>query len=155
MQSASDGMATGNGRAYSCELVIRLPRVAEAQGPQMKSGRDFWEFGKGLQDLDRESFLVVTLNQKNVVIERHLVALGTLTGALVHPREVFRPALLDNAAAVAFLHNHPSGDTKPSRDDTELTTRLCDCAKLLGLRVLDHVIVGRDGYFSYVEEGLL
>ena len=142
-------------KAYSCKLVLRLPRVAEAKGPQMKTGRDFWELCKDLQDLDRESFHVVTLNQKNVVIERHLVALGSLTGTLVHPREVFRPALHDNAAAVAFLHNHPSGDTKPSRDDIELTTRLVDCAKLLGFRVLDHVIVGRDRYLSFVEEGLL
>ena len=142
-------------QAYSCKLEILLPRVAEAQGPQMKSGRDFWELCKDIQDLDRESFHVVTLNQKNKVIERHLVALGSLTGALIHPREVFRPALRDNAAAVAFLHNHPSGDTRPSEDDIKLTGRLRDCAELLGFRVLDHVIVGRESYFSFVEEGLL
>lgn len=107
MTAMSAGMnsARQDGKAYSCELVVRLPRVAEAQGPRMKTGRDFWELCKDLEDLDRESFHVVTLTQKNAVIERHLVELGTLTGALVHPREVFRPALHDNAAAVAFLHN--------------------------------------------------
>ena len=78
-----------------------------------------------------------------------------MTGALVHPREVFKPALADGAAAVAFVHNHPSGSPDPSKDDREITVRLLEAGKLLGIRVLDHVIVGRSGHFSFVEEGLI
>ncbi len=140
---------------YECRLVVTLPRVSEAAGPRMKTGRDFYELCQDLRDLPQESFHVVTMNQKNAVIARHMVSLGSLTYSLVHPREVFRPALLDNAAAVAFVHNHPSGDPKPSKDDIELTARLKDCATLLGIRILDHVVVGREAFFSFVEEGII
>jgi DNA repair protein RadC len=109
----------------------------------------------GLENLAQEAFLAVSLNQKNSIMDMHLVSLGTLTGSLVHPREVFRPILLDGAAAVGFVHNHPSGNPDPSRDDREITARLIECAKLLGIRVLDHVIIGRNGYFSFSEEGLI
>jgi DNA repair protein RadC len=95
------------------------------------------------------------MTQKNDVIDRHMISLGTLTASLVHPREVYRPALQDGAAAVAFVHNHPSGDPTPSPEDRALTKRLADAGALLGIRVLDHVIVGRERFYSFVDEGLL
>jgi len=107
-------------------------------------------------DLDREAFFVVLLDQKNFVLSIELISLGTLTASLVHPREVFGAALHGQAAAIAFVHNHPSGDTTPSNQDKQLTKTLCDGANLLGLRVLDHVIIGENGtYFSFRDDGLI
>jgi DNA repair protein RadC len=84
-----------------------------------------------------------------------MVSQGSLTASVVHPREVFNPAIRDSAAAVIFVHNHPSGDPQPSQEDRVLTTRLADAGKLLGIQVLDHIIVGRNTYMSFADEGLL
>lgn len=143
-------------RVYSFTAqMVKLPRVAEDASEKMTQGSDFRDLCADIIDCAQESFHVVTLSQKNEVIDRHLVSLGTLTGAPVHPREVYRHAITDCAAAVGFVHNHPSGDCAPSRDDREITARLVEAARILGFRVLDHVIVSREGYFSFVEEGLL
>lgn len=108
--------------------------------------------GKTLAKADREHFLVVLLSTKNHVLAVELVSLGSLSASIVHPREVFKPAIVQSAAAVAFVHNHPSGDTTPSPEDIELTRRLARAGELLGIRVLDHVIVG-DDYTSLRELG--
>jgi len=137
-------------------LKIQVPMVREAQGPRICTARAVAEYCRDLEGLAQECFLVLSLNQKHQVIARRMVSLGSLTGAIVHPREVFRLALLDAAAAVIFVHNHPSSNPLPSKDDIELTARLVEAAKLLGLRVVDHVIVGRaDEFFSFESEGLL
>jgi len=141
--------------SYDCQLIARIPMVSEATGPQMRSARDLADYCSDVRNLSRESFHVITLDQKNRAIDRHLVSIGTLTGAPVHPREAYRAALLDSAAAVAFVHNHPSGCPEPSRDDREITARLVEAGRLLGVRVLDHVILGSQGHFSFVEEGLM
>jgi DNA repair protein RadC len=97
------------------------------------------------------------LDRKNQVIGLHTVSIGSLTASVVHPREVYKVAILANAAAVIFGHNHPSGDPTPSQEDRTLTARLVAAGKLLGFGVCDHVIVG-DGsqrYFSFADEGLL
>ena len=110
-----------------------------------------------LADTDRENFLVLMLSQKNTVIGINTVSVGSLTASVVHPREVFKPAILSNAAAIILAHNHPSGAPQPSQEDRVLTVRLVAAGKLLGISVLDHVIIG-DGtsaYFSFADEGLL
>ena len=84
-----------------------------------------------------------------------MISQGTLTASLVHPREVFRPALRDAAAAVVLVHNHPSGDPTPSREDREITQRLAEAGELLGIPVLDHVVVAERGYASLREDGAL
>ena len=97
------------------------------------------------------------LDRKNTGIGINTVAVGSLTAAVVHPREVFKPALLANAAAILCAHNHPSGDPQPSAEDRALTTRLVEAGKLLGIQMLDHVIVG-DGtetYYSFADAGTL
>jgi DNA repair protein RadC len=97
------------------------------------------------------------LDQKNKVIGIHTVSMGSLTASVVHPREVFKPAILSNAAAIILAHNHPSGQPQPSQEDRVLTVRLVTAGKLLGISILDHVIIG-DGtsaYFSFADEGLL
>jgi DNA repair protein RadC len=110
-----------------------------------------------LEGVDREHFVVLLLDQKNKVIGINNVSIGSLTASVVHPREVFKPAILSNAAAIILAHNHPSGQPQPSQEDRVLTVRLVTAGKLLGISVLDHVIIG-DGtsaYFSFADEGLL
>ena len=110
-----------------------------------------------LEGVDREHFVVVLLDQKNQIIGLNTVSMGSLTASVVHPREVFKPAILSNAASIVCGHNHPSSDPLPSREDRALTTRLVEAGKLLGISVLDHIIIG-DGtsaYFSFADEGLL
>ena len=107
--------------------------------------------------VDREYFLVLLLDRKNAPIGLNTVSIGSLTASLVHPREVFKPAIVANAAALICCHNHPSGDPTPSREDRALTTRLVEAGKLLSIPVVDHIILG-DGttaYFSFADQGLL
>ncbi len=110
-----------------------------------------------LDGADREHFVVMLLDRKNAVLGLNTVSIGSLTASVVHPREVFKPALLSTACSVILSHNHPSGDPLPSQEDRVLTARLVQAGKLLGISVLDHIIVG-DGsqkYFSFADEGLL
>src|SRR5438093_93583 len=110
-----------------------------------------------LADVDREHFVVLMLDTKNKVIAISTVSIGSLNASIVHPREVFKPAILSNAAAIILAHNHPSGQPHPSQEDRVLTVRLVAAGKLLGISVLDHVIIG-DGtstYFSFADEGLM
>jgi DNA repair protein RadC len=103
----------------------------------------------------RECFLVLMLDIKNRLIRDVTVSQGSLTQSIVHPREVFQPAIRDSAASVIFVHNHPSGDTTPSREDIDITRRLKQTGDIIGIRVLDHVIVGEQGYTSLANERLL
>ena len=110
-----------------------------------------------LTGIDREHFIVLLVNRKNEVIGINTVSVGSLSASIVSPREVFKPAILANAAAIICAHNHPSGDPKPSTEDRALTERLYHAGKLLDIPVLDHIIVG-DGttaYFSFADNGKL
>jgi len=103
----------------------------------------------------QENFLVVTLNGKHETIKIHHISKGLVNRTVVHPREVFFPAIKDNAVAVAFAHNHPSGSTDPSENDDDITKRLCMAAKILGFNVLDHLIITNREYYSYRVNGKL
>ena len=110
-----------------------------------------------LAGVDREHFVVILVNRKNEVIGINTVSVGSLIGSVVSPREVFKPAILANAAALIAAHNHPSGDPKPSPEDRALTARLHDAGKLLDIPVLDHIVIG-DGntaYFSFADNQAL
>ena len=109
-----------------------------------------------MAQLAQEAFAVLTLNTKNKLIARHLVSLGLVNSAPVHPREVFRPAISDGAEAVILAHNHPSGDPTPSAEDLRVTRQLIEAGKVIGIRVLDHVIIGRGDtpHCSLREKGL-
>lgn len=101
----------------------------------------------------KEFFVALNLNSKNQLIREVLISVGSLSTSVVHPWEVFAPAVKDSSAAILFLHNHPSGDPVPSREDRECTTRLCQAGKILGIRVLDHIVLGFDDYFSFADAG--
>ena len=153
--------ANGIGEAKACiilaavELGRRIGQVRNPGRPVISSPADVERLVRGrIANLDRENFVVVLLNTKNEVIETPTVSIGTLGASLVHPREVFKPAIRASAASVILAHNHPSGKVEPSREDREVTRRLGEAAGILGIEMLDHVIVG-DGYFSMKEHGML
>jgi len=103
----------------------------------------------------REHFDVLMMTNRNRLIRRHRVSTGSLTASVVHPREVFNPVIRESAAGVIFVHNHPSGDPSPSREDVDITHRLRQVGEVLGVRVHDHVVCGHDRFFSFNREGLL
>jgi DNA repair protein RadC len=151
----------GIGEAKACiilaavELGRRIGQVRNPGRPVISSPADVDRILRGrIANLDRENFVVMLLNTKNEVIETSTVSVGTLSASLVHPREVFKPAIRASAASVILAHNHPSGKIEPSKEDRGVTRRLGEAAGILGIEMLDHVIVG-DGYFSLKEHGML
>lgn len=110
---------------------------------------------KYLGQPDREHFVMMCLNTKNEVTHIHTVSIGTLNSAPIHPREVFKTAILANSAAIIIAHNHPSGDTTPSRQDIEITKRLMEAGEILGINILDQIICGSDSFTSLKAKGLL
>jgi DNA repair protein RadC len=112
-------------------------------------------FGPLMEDLKHEVFRIALLDAQNGLLGDRVVSEGTLSASLVHPREVFKPAILESAASVILLHNHPSGDPTPSREDIRLTRQLVECARMLDLRIHDHVIVGRGRFVSLAERGVI
>lgn len=119
------------------------------------SSEIFHYFRPAVAELKRECFWVLLLDGKNRVIRVIRISEGSLTRSLVHPREVFRPAIREAAAGVLFVHNHPSGTPEPSQEDIQITRRLVETGKIVGIRVLDHVILGAYRYFSFADEGML
>jgi DNA repair protein RadC len=112
-------------------------------------------FHHEFRDSRKECFLTLLLDGKNRIIRRVQVSEGSLNQSIVHPREVFNPAVKESAAAVILVHNHPTGDPAPSSEDIAITRRLKDAGEIMGIRVLDHIIVGDGEYVSFVERGLL
>jgi DNA repair protein RadC len=108
-----------------------------------------------LAGVDREYFLVLMLDRKNRLIGLNTVAIGSLTAAVVHSREVYKPAILANAAAIIVAHNHPSGDPQPSQEDKLLTRKLVLAGEALSIQLLDHLILGHPRYYSFKDEGAL
>jgi DNA repair protein RadC len=140
----------------SLEIGRRLGNHNWSAGQPLRSSEDvFRHFRDNLAKEKREIFYVVLLNNKNKKIRDVKISEGSLTASLVHPREVYNPVIRDSAAAVIFVHNHPSGDPAPSQEDIEITRRLKQVGEVLGVRVLDHVVVGHDRYFSFSDKGLL
>ena len=108
-----------------------------------------------LAGLAHEAFMVIYLNVKNEVIEHEVLNEGTLDRAIVYPRKVVESALIHHSASLILIHNHPSGHPEPSQDDKRLTRSIVEAARTLEIRIVDHIIVGRDGYFSFIENSLL
>jgi len=112
-------------------------------------------FHHEFRDSRKEYFLVLLLDGKNRIIRRVQISEGSLNQSIVHPREVFAPAVKEHAAAVILVHNHPTGDPEPSSEDMAVTRRLRESGEIMGIRVLDHIIVGDGDYLSFVERGLM
>ncbi|MBM3292995.1 MAG: DNA repair protein RadC [Candidatus Aminicenantes bacterium] len=124
--------------------------------PYLRSSREVYDYlTHALRDLRREHFKVLFLDAKNQIIEEKTLFEGTVDSSAVYPREIMKDALRYDAAALVFAHNHPSGDPEPSRCDREITKELVLAAKVMGLKVLDHVVVGNNVYFSFADHGLI
>ena len=108
-----------------------------------------------LHEEPEEHFCIFCLNAKNKIVGVHTISIGSLNASIVHPREVFKAAMLNNAAAIICIHNHPSGDPEPSRVDIETTQRLVNAGNILGIDVLDHIIIGDGKYISLKEQGTM
>lgn len=150
----------GPAKAAQLKAALELGKRAMATplstGTKVGSSKDLYRHYYPLfRDLRREIFKVVLLDAKHTVIRDVTVSEGSLTLSIVHPREVFNPAVRESAAAVIFLHNHPSGDPEPSEEDRVLTQRLVDAGQVLGIQVLDHVIIGDGRYVSFADSGWL
>jgi DNA repair protein RadC len=138
------------------ELGKRATAAPLSTGQRMTSSQDvFRHYRPLMRGLQREVFKVILLDGKNGVIKDVTVSQGSLTLSVVHPREAFVPAVRESAAAVIFVHNHPSGDPEASPEDRALTERLASVGELVGIRVLDHIIIGDRGYVSFADEGWL
>lgn len=122
---------------------------------KIKSAKDILPLVVDIVNKQQEYFVCISLNGANEVIEKRIVTIGLVNSSQIHPREVFADVIADRAAAVIFAHNHPSGDPKPSEPDTKTHRQLTEAGKILGLRILDHIIVTKKGYFSFQEAGLI
>jgi DNA repair protein RadC len=137
--------------------IVSIKMVREAsvlyEKRKIASPRDAFELIKDfLKDEDREKFLAIYLNTKNEPTAIHTVSIGTINASLVHPREVFKGALMTNAASVIVAHNHPSNECNPSKEDIQITKRLMEAGKIIGIEVIDHIIVGDSNHYISLKE---
>jgi len=141
---------------YKLKMVKEDSALYEV--PVIKSPTEVYQAAKqllALHEEPEEHFCILCLNTKNKIVGVHTISIGSLNASIVHPREVFKAAMLNNASGIICLHNHPSGDPEPSRDDLEITRRLVEAGKIIGIEVLDHVIIGEQNYLSMKERCLM
>ena len=138
------------------EIGKRLLRETNSSKKKIHNALDLVNYyGPCMRDLKKEKFKVIMLDVKNKIIKDIDISVGSLTESIVHPREVLKEIIKESAASVIFLHNHPSGESNPSKNDIDVTERLVSACELVGVKVLDHIILGEDDYFSFAQEGLL
>jgi len=150
------GLAKAAGIKAAFTLAVRFQARKLENLDRFTSPRQIFDyFHHELRDRRKEYFLVLLLDGKNRIIRRVQISEGSLNQSIVHPREVFNPAVKESAAALILVHNHPTGDPTPSPEDIAITRRLKEAGELMGIKVLDHIIVGEGEYLSFVERGLL
>lgn len=141
---------------YEIVTIKQVVKESDFEIDKIRSPKDAAEaIIKQIGDEDRENFLVLCLNTKNDVVAIHKASIGSLNAAIIHPREVFKAAILNNAASIIVSHNHPSYDPTPSREDIEVTKRLMEAGTILGIEVLDHLVIGGTSYISLKEKGYM
>lgn len=149
----------GLAKASQIKAVFEISRRLSTQVPPYKNKeltdpeKVYRLMRSKLKDYHKEHFYIIALDSRNHSIAE--ISVGSLNASIVHPREVFAEAIKSKAASVIFVHNHPSGDPEPSEDDLEITKRLVEAGKILGIEVLDHVIVGKDRFFSFKNKGII
>ncbi len=150
------GVAKASQIKAALELAKRLSNTKREKPYIINSPKDVVLLVKEkIRHLDREHFQTLLLNTKHHVICRDVVSIGTLNSSTVHPRELFKNAIKKNAAALILMHNHPSGDPTPSKEDINVTKRLEEAGKIIGINILDHIIIGDNSYTSFKEKGLI
>ena len=138
----------------AAELGRRLWPDRESS-PLVRGPENIFELSRDIRAANREHFVGFYLNSRNQVLRREVISIGSLNASIVHPREVFLPAIAVSAAGLILAHNHPSGDPTPSEEDRAITRRIQEAGRLLGIELLDHVVVARDSYTSFKERRLL
>lgn len=150
------GIGSQGARKIQAALELGNREISLPKNKMIRCGEDVAEYFRSrLSHQLKESFWLLTLDQKHHPIDCHKISEGTLSMTPAHPREAFSPAVKDAAGAVLYIHNHPSGDPTPSNDDIVLTKRLVECGNLLGIRVLDHVVVAKNGHSSLKHLGYI
>ncbi len=150
----------GVGRARAAQLLAaaELGRRLWPDGdttPLVRGPESVYELTRDIRAMNREHFVGFYLNSRNQVLRREIISIGSLNASIVHPREVYLPAVAMSAASVVLAHNHPSGDPTPSEEDLAITRRLLEAGRILGIDLLDHVVVARESYASFKERRLL
>lgn len=150
----------GIGFARACQVVAafelgkRFARESRSSGSSVRAPKDIARmFMDEMKHYDREHFKAAFLNTKNQVIKVVTVSIGSLNASIVHPREILKPAIAVSAASIILVHNHPTGDPTPSREDVEFTRRFAKCGELIGIELLDHIVIGADRFQSLKESG--
>lgn len=133
--------------------LVKRSQINTNKKTKIRCARDVYNFMKTrTEHLEKEHFFVLHMNTKNVIIELETISIGTLNATIIHPREVFRRAIRNNVNCIIIAHNHPSGESSPSREDGEITKRLNEAGKILDIKVIDHIVIGKDTYYSFAEE---
>ena len=148
----------GIGLAKACQVLSAIElmkRLLTKDDVKIKTAKDIVKLVEELKGRKQEYFLTFTLDGGNNLIRERTVFIGTLNQSLVHPREVFADAITDRAASIIFVHNHPSGNLTPSKEDKLITERLIKTGDIVGIHILDHIIISKNGYFSFKAEGIL
>jgi len=145
----------GQIKASQILSIIELTKRLNTNKPEILSANDVWKLCTDIRESKKEHFIAFYLDTQNRLIERQIISIGTLNTSLVHPREVFEPAIKLSTASIIIAHNHPSGDTEPSPEDKEVTKRLREADKILGIEIVDHVIVSKLSYLSFAQKRLL
>ena len=149
----------GLGKAKACEIMacfeLGKRLLQDKKSCLILSPKEVWEELKDIRDNKKEHFVIFFLDSRNQEIKREIISVGSLNANLVHPREVFEPAIRHLASHIIIAHNHPSGDTEPSQEDLEITKRLSETGKILGIEIIDHVIVAKDKFLSFKEKNLI
>lgn len=150
----------GIGQAKSCQLLAalelgkRMAKLEKAERFDVHSPKDVANrYMSELRFLEKEVFKVIYLNTKNEILKDENISTGSLNASIVHPREVFKPAIVNSSNAVILMHNHPSGNPFPSQEDIQITKRLSEAGELIGIKVLDHIVIGDGKYHSLKENG--
>lgn len=151
----------GIGLAKAAEIKAAIELGRRHQKPSL-AGASFCSssdvaayYRPRMKDLKKETFRCALLDTRNKILREEVVSVGSLSASLVHPRETFKAAVRESAAAVIFIHNHPSGDVKPSQEDILLTKRLVQAGEVIGIQVLDHIIIGEGSHFSFRDNGMI
>jgi DNA repair protein RadC len=147
----------GIGQAKSCQILAlfefnKRHNLAKTNGKSITRTKDVFDYcSPKLSCLDKEYLMILHLDSKNRVIKDEIISIGTLNNTLIHPREIFKSAIKESSNSIILVHNHPSGDPTPSEEDEEMTKRMFDAGDLLDIKILDHVIIGKDEFYSFRE----
>ncbi len=150
----------GIGKAKACQIIALFEfekRYKSSKAKQnIKCARDVFNYLKPkIGHKNQELFVILLLDSKNNILRDEVISIGTLTSSLIHPREVFKPAIKESANSIIVAHNHPSGDPTPSKEDIKITKLLEKASLIINIGLLDHIIVGKESYYSFKEKGKL